>query len=159
MGKCDRLPSTHAGSVFSIELIPRPYYVVEEELPENASFHKIVSYLLYLIVARWFYLWFFAWKGDNHFFPSEKELMTVLFLPAEQAWRDARRRNIAIYDDQLWGFWRPEFWAQLKQSLIVKYRHFQAALMAFKGHDMFFSLEVQELRLMRSLVGNSGAQS
>jgi len=112
--------------------------------------HNVVSYLLYLIFARWFYLWYNAYKGDEKFFPSEKDLMTILFLPAEYYWRESKRRGIAVYDEPLWQYWRAEFWAQWIAAFRIRMYCWQGSIQALKGVDMFLSLEVQELRLMRS---------
>eukprot|EP00913_Durusdinium_trenchii_P017315 g16283.t1 len=81
------------GSVMAVELVPRPVNIVQAAPARNRNVHNIISYTLFCFMIRWTILLVWAYKADVTFWPSEKQLMKLLYLPWERKWRERLRRG------------------------------------------------------------------
>jgi len=148
--QCDRLPSSQ-GSVMAVELVPRPIYEVEGAPSRNRNVHNVISYVMVCFLIRWTILLVWAYKADVTFWPSEKQLMKLLYLPWERKWRERLRRGRLPPPEPI--TWNPllnDFWFQTKMLWIERFIALFCAIKALKGSELFYSVEVRELIKMRS---------
>jgi len=148
--ECDRLPSSQ-GSVLAVELVPRPIYEVQGAPSRNRNVHNVISYLMVCFLIRWTILLVWAYKADVTFWPSEKQLMKLLYLPWERKWRERLRRGRLPPPEPI--TWNPllnDFWFQTKMLWIERFIALFCAIKALRGSELFYSVEVRELIKMRS---------
>ncbi|CAE8621322.1 unnamed protein product [Polarella glacialis] len=148
--RCDRLPGITAGSVFVVELVPRPKYEVAPIPKANKNIHNVITYLMILFILRWTFLLVCAIHGDTKFWLTEKQNIKLLFLPAEFAWQDkARRGRLPLQEQAVYNPFSGAYWRQagyvMKQRTLGLYCGYKA----LKGNELFYSAEVKELVGMR----------
>lgn len=148
--QCDRLPSSQ-GSVMAVELVPRPVNIVQAAPARNRNVHNIISYTLFCFMIRWTILLVWAYKADVTFWPSEKQLMKLLYLPWERKWRERLRRGrLPPAEPITWNPLINDFWFQTKMLWIERLIALFCAIKALRGSELFYSVEVRELMKMRS---------
>eukprot|EP00438_Fugacium_kawagutii_P029762 Skav201404 [mRNA] locus=scaffold2219:53597:54772:- [translate_table: standard] len=67
---------------------PRDSYELVGAPSRNRNVHNVISYLMVCFLIRWTILLVWAYKADVTFWPSEKQLMKLLYLPWERKWRE-----------------------------------------------------------------------
>lgn len=149
-GVCDRLPQREVGSLFAIELVPRPPYLVQPPAVVNASFHNIITYAVILLIIRWTTNMYRANHGDRTFWPSEKNRIRIHFVPADLKWRMVlAAKKVEPYDPDARYIWKGAFWAAQQRNLLKMLQGFVQGLQALSGDVRMMSVEVHELRCMR----------
>jgi len=147
---CDRLP-TSTGAVFVVELVPRPVYELEGIPRSSRNFHNVITYMMLCFAIRWCILIVLAIRGDTNFWPSEKQLVKLTYLPHERKWRERiRRGRIPPREPITWNPFSGNFWYQTKMLWIDRIIWLFSAFKAMKGSELFMSVEVRELIKMRS---------
>eukprot|EP00931_Biecheleriopsis_adriatica_P049453 TRINITY_DN28608_c0_g2_i1.p1 TRINITY_DN28608_c0_g2~~TRINITY_DN28608_c0_g2_i1.p1 ORF type:complete len:4151 (-),score=822.11 TRINITY_DN28608_c0_g2_i1:49-11319(-) len=148
--RCDRLPSSDGG-VFVVELVPRPIFEMEGQPGRSRNIHNVMSYTALGFLIRWIVLLFMAYRQDTVFWPSEKQLMKLLYLPHERKWRERLRRGRLPPPEPItWNPFSGNFWYQTKMLWIDRIIWAFCAFKAFKGSELFMTVEVRELIKMRS---------
>lgn len=142
-GRCDRFPGIQAGSIIAVELRQRPAYILQPEPPRNAGIHNIVSWLMLPLALWWLYYWLVAGVLDKKFWPTEKHFVKIHFAPLEHQWRETVRRGRQPFPGL-------NLAAKIKQSWAWRMEDFSKSLSALSGTEVLLSLEVRELRCMRS---------
>eukprot|EP00930_Biecheleria_cincta_P043965 TRINITY_DN30166_c0_g2_i1.p1 TRINITY_DN30166_c0_g2~~TRINITY_DN30166_c0_g2_i1.p1 ORF type:complete len:4212 (-),score=769.14 TRINITY_DN30166_c0_g2_i1:57-12692(-) len=147
---CDRLP-TSQGAVFVVELVPRPVYTMEGAPSRNRNVHNVMTYTMLIFLVRWAYLLLTAIRGDTNFWPSEKQLMKLTYLPHERKWRARIRRGRLPPQGPLsYNPMTGAFWIQTQSLMIDRIIWAFCSFQAMKGSELFMSVEVRELIKMRS---------
>ncbi|CAJ1339180.1 unnamed protein product [Effrenium voratum] len=119
--------------------VPHPFSLEDEDALKKTR------------ARSWTILLVWAYKADVNFWPSEKQLMKLQYLPWERRWRERLRRGRLPPPEPI--TWNPllnDFWYQTKILWIDRLIWTFCAVKALKGSELFYSVEVRELVKMRS---------